>query len=395
MLKELACSLLAVLLFASAAGAQFLPLQLAQSEKAPAPAASGAPAGSAAPATQPATASVQLAVPASQPVNITLNTADADKETLGEVLGNTRVGQLFQGKKRVTLDDVKDPLFWIDTVKDLIVALLGFIPRLIVAVLFLVVFWLVYRATRKIVTASMGKAAVDPSIRDMLGHLLKWSIMGFGLVIACNQIGIQIAALLTGVSIIGLAVGFAAQETLANFIAGVVIFWDKPFKIGDWVEIDGTFGHVQRVTFRSTRLLDLNGEVIIFPNTHMLSSRLSNHSTHPETRVTVPIGIAYKESIDAARAALLATTVNDPRLLKDPAPTVVVAECADSSVNLLFRFWLLDEAEEKKIIFEYMEKAKKALDAANIQIPFPHVQLLLEDTPAIHTLAPNGMRKAG
>jgi small conductance mechanosensitive channel len=389
MLKELVCSLLAVLLFASAAPAQFLPLQLAQSQKSPPPAASAEPA------TQPATASVQVAVPASQPVNITLKTADADKETLGEVLGNTQVGQLFQGKKRVTLDDVKDPLFWIDTVKDLVVALLGFIPRLIVAVLFLVVFWLVYRATRKIVTASMGKAAVDPSIRDMLGHLLKWSIMGFGLVIACNQIGIQIAALLTGVSIIGLAVGFAAQETLANFIAGVVIFWDKPFKIGDWVEIDGTFGHVQRVTFRSTRLLDLNGEVIIFPNTHMLSSRLSNHSTHPQTRVTVPIGIAYKESIDAARAALLATTVNDSRLLKDPPPTVVVAECADSSVNLLFRFWLLDEAEEKKIIFEYMEKAKKALDAANIEIPFPHVQLLLEDTPAIHTLAPNGMRKAG
>jgi hypothetical protein len=93
-------------------------------------------------------ASVQLAVPTSQPVNITVTTADLDKETLGEVLGNTRVGQLFQGKKRVTLDDVKNPLFWIDTARDLIVALLGFIPRLIVAVLFLFVFWLVYRATR-------------------------------------------------------------------------------------------------------------------------------------------------------------------------------------------------------------------------------------------------------
>src|SRR5207248_10041526 len=126
-------------------------------------------------------------------------------------------------------------------------------PRVIVALLFIVFFWLIYRAVRRVVLGSMGKAAVDPSIRDMLAHLIKWSIMGFGIVIACNQIGIQIAALLTGVGIIGLAVGFAAQETLANFIAGIVIFWDKPFKIDDWVEVDGTFGRIQRVTFRSTR----------------------------------------------------------------------------------------------------------------------------------------------
>src|SRR5205085_352755 len=159
----------------------------------------------------------------------------------------------------------------------------------------------------------MKKANVDSSIRDMLGHLLKWSIMGFGIVIACNQIGIQIAALLTGVSIIGLAIGFAAQETLANFIAGVVIFWDKPFRVGDWIEVEGVFGQVQRVTFRSTRLLDLNGIAVVFPNTAMLSHRVSNHTTHPLTRVNVPIGIAYKESITDARKVLLGLTGGDSR----------------------------------------------------------------------------------
>src|SRR5438094_315832 len=90
-------------------------------------------------------------------------------------------------------------------------------------------------------TQPAARAAVDESIRDMLGHLIKWSIMGFGLVVACNQIGIQIAALLTAAGVIGLAVGFAAQETLANFIAGIVIFWDKPFRVGDWLEIEETY----------------------------------------------------------------------------------------------------------------------------------------------------------
>jgi len=213
-------------------------------------------------------------------------------------------------------------------------------------------------------------------------------------VIACNQIGVQIAALLTGVSIIGLAVGFAAQETLANFIAGIVIFWDKPFKVGDWVEIEGTFGQVKRVTFRSTRILTLDGEVIVFPNTQVLSNRLSNHTTNPINRVNIPIGIAYKDSIDSARKVLLHLVERDARVIRDPAPAVVVTECADSSVNLELRIWIADESIGRTIKYEYLEKAKNAFDAAGIQIPFPHLQLMVEETPAIHSLA-GGLRKAG
>jgi small conductance mechanosensitive channel len=340
-------------------------------------------------ATQPAEATVVA-------VETTADKTRAEKaETIGEVFGRTRVGELFQGKKRVTIDDVKDPAFWIDTVRDLILAVLGFIPRLVVACLFLVFFWTVYRAIRRLVLGSMAKAQVDESIRDMLGHLIKWSIMGFGLVVACNQIGIQIAALLTAAGVIGLAVGFAAQETLANFIAGIVIFWDKPFRVGDWLEIDSTYGQVKRVTFRSTRLLDLNGQMIVYPNTHVLSTRVSNHTTHPLTRVSVPIGIAYKESIDAARVAMLATVHGDDRIAPDPVPQVVVSECADSSVNLKLHFWIRDESLEHLIVYEYVERCKKALDQANIQIPFPHMQLLVEDTPAIHSIAGATMRKAG
>jgi len=342
----------------------------------------------AAAATQPAETSTDKIV-ADQ------STADKNAPTAAEIFGNTRFGRLFQGKDRVTLDDVKNPGFWVDTIKDLILAVITFIPRLVVAILFLVFFWMIYRAIRRLVLGSMNKAHVDESIRDMLAALIKWSIMGFGLVVACNQIGVQIAALLTAAGVIGLAVGFAAQETLANFIAGIVIFWDKPFRPGDWVEIEDTYGQVKRVTFRSTRILDFNGQMIIYPNSYVLSHKVSNHTTHPLTRVSIPIGVAYKESIDASRAALLGTIHGDERIAKDPPPQVAVAECGDSSVNLLLRFWLLDESLEKVIVFEYLEKAKKALDAANIQIPFPHMQLFVEDSPAIHSLAGNGMRKAG
>ncbi|MGD0464475.1 MAG: mechanosensitive ion channel [Tepidisphaeraceae bacterium] len=287
----------------------------------------------------------------------------------------------------VTLQDMLDFQFWQQSVNTLVLSTLAFIPKLLAALILFGIFWLIYRMVRRIVVGSMSRAHVDASIRDMLGSLIKWSVMGFGLVIACNQIGVEIAALLTGVSIIGLAIGFAAQETLANFIAGVVIFWDKPFKVGDWIIIDSIFGQVLRVSFRSTRILDLNGETLVMPNTYMLANRVANHSTHPMIRIEIPIGIAYKESIDKARAALLATVEGDERICKDPPPSVVVAQCADSSVNLVLRIWTREEAIERTVFHDYLEKAKNALDAAHIEIPSPHVQLFLESTPAVAMLA--------
>lgn len=336
-------------------------------EAQPAPAAD-------APATQPAEAGV---------------IADESADNLLESFNRTRLGKIAQGQERVEAEQLIDPSFWREAINELAFWALGLIPRLIVAIVFLFLAWLVYRGIRKVIVGSLGRN-VDPSIRDMLGLLIKWCVMGFGLVIAFNQVGIPIAALLVGVSIVGLAVGLAAQETLANFIAGVVIFWDKPFKTGDWIEIDGTFGEVKRVTFRSTRILDLDGEVVIFPNTSMLSSKISNHSTNPINRVNVPIGIAYKESIDQARTVLLALVKDDPRVCRTPEPTVVVNQCADSSVNLLLRVWVEDESVERVLYYELMERAKKALDAAGIQIPFPHMQLFIEDTPALNTIRPSG-----
>jgi small conductance mechanosensitive channel len=321
-------------------------------------------------------------------VQITVQQAPAAPAQEHPDLAEIDLIKALRGEKRLTAEQILQLGYWIDFTKDLVYALVIFVPRLFVAVFLFLIFYAIYRTVRKVVLTGMSKAGVDSSIRDMFGSLLKWTILGFGLVIAGNQVGIQIAALLTGVSIIGLAIGFAAQESLQNFIAGIVIFWDKPFKIGDWVEIDDTFGEVQRVTFRSTRILNLDGEVVCYPNTYMLANKLSNHSTNPINRVCIPIGIAYKESIEQARQALLAIPNHDDRVVRYPPPEIVVTECADSSVNLELRVWIADEAIERKLKYEYLEKMKNALDAAGIQIPYPHLQVFVEDTQAVRNLAP-------
>ena len=337
------------------------------------------------PTTAPTEAS---AAPAVEGTPTTQPTVQVEAEAGGiEVFSKTTVGQLFAGERKLTAQEAVQLEFWLAMIKDLLWAALAFIPRLFVAVVFLLVSWLVYRGVRKLVVGSMTKANVDASIRDMLGSCIKWTVMGFGFVIACNQIGIPIVAMLTGVSIIGIAVGFAAQETLANFIAGIVIFWDKPFKIGDWVAIDGNEGLITRVTFRSTRLTNLDNDVVVLPNTMMLSSKLINKSSNQVTRATVPIGIAYKESIDHAREVLLKCLEGDPRIVTSPEPMVEVRNCNASSVDLMLHFWIREERYEDALVWEYLEKAKKALDAAGIEIPFPHLQVLLEETPALKALA--------
>jgi small conductance mechanosensitive channel len=325
-----------------------------------------------APTSQPAAPTEILIQPA----------APGGSASLIDAFGHTRLIQLAEGKQTATLHDMLQPGFWIDTIKELVVAAISFVPSLLGALLFLLIFWVVYRAVRRILTGAMQRANVDPSIRDMLVTLSKWVIMGFGVVIACNQVGIPIVAMLTGVSILGLAVGFAAQETLANFIAGVVIFWDKPFKVGDWITVEGTYAHMQRITFRSCRMLNLDGQVIILPNTSMLANKVANHTTHPLSRISIPVGITYESSITTARAALIKTVQGDPRIRAHPAPEVVVDKLSDSSVDLLLRFWIDDEKLERKIHYEYNEKAKLALDEAKVDIAYPHLQLLVSPAPA-------------
>lgn len=316
-------------------------------------------------------------------------------ESILAAFNKTRTARIARGEERLSIQDLKEPGFWVDSIKELIITTVGFIPRFLVACIFFLAFWILYRTVRRVVFGSLSKTHVDPSIRDMMGHIVKWGILGFGLVIACNQIGIQITALLTGVSLIGLAVGFAAQETLANFIAGVVIFWDKPFKVGEWVTVDGTFGQVQRVTFRSTRVLDGAGCVFIFPNTQMLSHKVCNHSTHPINAVSIPVSIAYRASIDKARELLLALPGDDDRICTTPAPSVGVKELTDGAVVLSLNFWISDESKVGGIRGQYLEKIKNAFDAAGVELPASRMQVYLENSPGLASIAGNGRPIAG
>jgi small conductance mechanosensitive channel len=118
---------------------------------------------------------------------------------------------------------------------------------------------------------------------------------------------------------------------------------------------------------------------LVVPNRKIIEDVMINHSMYGHTRVDVPIGIAYKESIDQAREALLAAAKEDALVLRDPEPLVLVTELGGSSVNLEIRVWIDDAAHERPVFVSVLEAAKKALDRAGIEIPYPHLQLFVDD----------------
>jgi len=177
--------------------------------------------------------------------------------------------------------------------------------------------------------------------------------------------------------------GFAARDSLENFISGITILVDKPFQVGDYIEIDDEYGQVDEITLRSTRIRTVQNEIIVLPNLQMITQRVINHTKRNVLRIDVEFGIAYKEYPEEARQVLLSLPEDDDRIFSEPSPTVVVTSMNDSSVDMALRFYIRDPSQEVPIRWEYTEKVREALREADIEIPFPHRQLFLDEAKAL------------
>lgn len=264
--------------------------------------------------------------------------------------------------------------------EQLLTTVITYLPAVFAAVVVLAAFWLLYRLTRIPLKAVLERAGLHPAlVSTLVDNVYKLTILVFALVMAAGQLGINVAAALAGIGVAGLAVGFAAQDSLANIIAGFTIFLDKPFQVGDWIHVAGQAGEVSGITMRSTRIRTRNNTYVIIPNQKIIDEVLVNHSKHGATRVDVPVGIAYKEHIPQAREVLLKAIPDVDGVLRDRAAEVVVVALSNSSVDLEVRVWIDNASEQEPITARVVEASKLALDAAGIQIPYPHLQLFVDN----------------
>ena len=194
---------------------------------------------------------------------------------------------------------------------------------------------------------------------------------------AASQLGINVGAALAGLGVVGLAIGFAAKDSLSNIMAGFLIFWDKPFHVGQWVTLGDHYGKIAEITMRTTRVQTRDNRWVVIPNATVIDQILVNHSTNGATRLQIPVGIGYADEIAKARAVILEAVSKVERVLPSPAPAVVVNDLGASSVNLLVFVWIEDAEEEKPTFFAVVEAVKLALDASGIEMPAPQLDLSL------------------
>lgn len=223
----------------------------------------------------------------------------------------------------------------------------------------------------------MTKANLDPILVSFLSGILRTVMLLLVIVFSLSQLGLDTTSLVALLGAAGLAVGFALKDSLSHFAAGVMLILFRPFKVGDFVEVDGVMGSVDQITIMSTRLKSPDNKVIIIPNSNVFGNTMTNFSDQPTRRVDMVIGIGYGSDLLKAKA-ILEEMVNEHELtLAEPAPKVAVSELADSSVNFIVRPWV-NAADYWTVYWGMMEAVKLRFDKEGIEIPFPQVSVHME-----------------
>ncbi len=194
---------------------------------------------------------------------------------------------------------------------------------------------------------------------------------------AIQQMGFRISALLGATGILTLAFGIASQTSMSNLVSGIFIIGEKPFEIGDTINLNGITGEIISIGFMSVRLRTNENTMIRVPNETLIKSSIINLSHYPERCLLIPIGIGYTANIHAVKQLLLDLMNTHPLCLKEPAPLILFDNFGDSTVNLQLQVWVKKE-DAKQAKSQLQTDIKELFDAHNIEIPFPCRSLYIE-----------------
>lgn len=226
------------------------------------------------------------------------------------------------------------------------------------------------------------KQKVDPTLTVFSKNLIYYTLITFVFVAVLGRLGIQTASFVAVLGAAGFAVGMALQGSLANFAAGVMIILFRPFSVGDSITAGGVTGKVREIQIFETVLSSVENVKIVVPNSHMIGNTVLNFSAHSERLVVAAVGISYEDDIKKARKVLLDMLGGESRVLKEPAPVVVVTALADSSVNLAVKAWVKIQ-DFDGVMMSIYENIKETLDKNGITIPYPQRVVRMVAAPAV------------
>jgi small-conductance mechanosensitive channel len=230
------------------------------------------------------------------------------------------------------------------------------------------------------------KSKADDVVFPLVNKAITYAIYVFAVIIALDQLGIKVLPFVAGLGIAGLAIGFAAKDTIANVIAGIFIIIDQPFVLGDRIEVwnapknSATWGDVIEIGLRTTKIRTTDNIVIVIPNSEIAKRDIINYTAlSSQIRVRIPVGISYGADMKKAEEILLKIAKETEGVSEKPAPKVVVKNFGESSVDLELRVWIDDAKERRRISSEIETKIKKEFDRSGVEIPYPVRHVIFEE----------------
>lgn len=247
---------------------------------------------------------------------------------------------------------------------------LSFAPKLLAALLTLVIGWVIIGFFSSWFSRVMKKRRVDASLRPFLSALVSAGLKVLLLISVVSMLGVQVTSFIAIIGAAGLAVGLALQGSLANFAGGVLILLFKPFRLGHYIDTGSHSGTVDEIKVLYTTLKTPDNKTIIIPNGNLANSSVVNYSLEKTRRVDLEFGISYDDDMKKTRNVLESVLKKDKRVLKDPASQIIVSELGDNSVNFKVRAWTKAE-DYWSFYFDMQETVKNEFDKNKISFPFP------------------------
>ncbi len=246
--------------------------------------------------------------------------------------------------------------------------------KLLEAIIILIVGIKLIKWVKKFIKTSPKLDKLDVGIRSFLCSFSGILLYALLFITIAMILGVPVTSFITILASCGVAVGLALQGSLSNFAGGIMILLFKPFKVGDYIEAAGEAGVVSEINVVYTVLLTPDNKRITVPNGSLTNSVIENYSSEKLRRVDLTFNTAYNCDIDKVEAVIADVVSAKPQILKDPEPFIRLSKQLDSSLEYTVRVWC-DSADYWNVYFDIMTDVKKAFDANGIEIPYPQLDV--------------------
>lgn len=251
-------------------------------------------------------------------------------------------------------------------------------PKIVAAVLIMIIGFMIARWIDGMLLRALNKRDMDPPVKMLVKRAVNLVVLLLMLVIALGTAGVDVVALVAGISVAGVGVGLAMQGVLSNIVAGLTIIFTKPFKVGEYIEMLGVEGQVKSIELTSTTLLHGDLSHVKIPNRKIVGEIMHNYGQIRQVGITV--GVGCESNIEEVLAIVNDSLAKNPRVLKTPAPAVGVAGLGDWSINIAVKPWtnLADFGPAQGEIYQAILLRFRE---ARIEIPLPQRDVRLLNPP--------------